>query len=133
MDTVVDTNEYSIYNGKIIDIVTELEHENMFRFGLLIEGDNWHCLYGNVNLFDDSFDSKSAIIDLLKLFEEKNILNLKDKYVRIAIKNLNDPVSIIGNIISDKWYNFNDYKITYEDSTVEKDNNSETEEETNLE
>ena len=109
---LLDDN-YTILNGKIINVVTDLKDKDTFNFSILIQGDGWQCLYGNFNLFNPEFDSKSSIVDLLGILEKTNILDLTDTYVRIAFKDTNTPIEFIGNIIFDSWYNFNDY---YEES-----------------
>ena len=114
---LLDEN-YTILNGKIINVVTELEDEDTFNFSILIQGDGWQCLYGNFNLFNEEFNTKSAIVDLLGMLEKTNILDLTDTYVRVAVKDTNTPIEFIGNIIFDNWYNFNDY---YEESNIEEE------------
>ena len=113
----LNQDNYTILNGKIINATTELISDNMLTFSLFIQGDGWQCNYGNFNLFDNNFDSRSAIADILKLLEKKDIYDIKDTYVRIAVKSVSDPVEYIGNIIVDSWFNFNDYRISKLDNT----------------
>lgn len=110
-------NNYTILNGKIIDVVTNVSNDT-FTFSLIIQGDNWQCSYGNFNLFDEKFDSKRALIELSRVLEESDLTKLVNKNVRVAVEEISAPVELIGNIIYDNWYNFNNYYIKDEEKIV---------------
>lgn len=102
-------NNYTILNGKIVKVSCIFNQDNTFMFNLIIQGEEWQCIYGNFDIFSDKYDSKTSIIQLLDLLEENNIFDLEGKYVRVAVQDVNSPVEYIGNIVKDNWYNFNDY------------------------
>jgi hypothetical protein len=116
----LNQDNYTILNGKIVDVITDFVDIDTFTLNILIQGDGWQCLYGNFNLFDETFNTKNAIIDLLSMLERKDLCKLADTYVKVAIKDTSQPVEYIGNIISDIWYNFNNYYIKDEEKTVKE-------------
>lgn len=73
--------------------------------------------YGKDSKFSCASAGMEAIMRILGTIGEDNYCNLKGKYVRVATKRLGDVVKIIGNILDDKWF---DYESFFKDKENEE-------------
>lgn len=99
-----------------------MENHGCLCLDLALEWDGCGCVYGGyvlgkgyVGAADDFFKGYSkgceAIMRIMDVVGESELLKLKGKYIRIAHKGLGSTVEIIGNIIKDKWF---DYRTFFE-------------------
>lgn len=124
---------YVILNGMIRNVELYKNAANDFFIRLSISGEGWHCVYGDFKLNAKDYDGFSSLAALMDTLDITEISQLTNTYVRIAAENSLSPVKIIGNIIFDKWYNFEDYyavQINTDESNLS--NNMETEEDDDL-
>ena len=49
-----------------------------------------------------------AIIRIMDVVGESNFMELKGKNIRIAFREITEPVTVIGNIIDDVWFDYRD-------------------------
>lgn len=110
---------YTIENVKIASadlIITE--NYGCVSFELVLDGDGWRCSYGGYCLghcysWKEEFDASSKgleyMIRVMDIAEVSRLSDLEGKYVRVAYKELDDSVNIIGNIIRDKWLNLKEF------------------------
>ena len=113
---------YRIENAKITNVSLNMENHGCLCLDLALEWDGCGCVYGGyvlgkgyVGADDDFFNGSSkgceAIMRIMDVVGESELLKLKRKYIRIAHKDLGSTVEIIGNIIKDKWF---DYRTFFE-------------------
>lgn len=110
----LNENNYIVLNGKIENVILA-KNEDKLIFRLLISGDNWGCNYGDFDIADKWFAGPKSIMDLMDVLGVVEFSEIKGQYLRVAVQNMEEPVRIIGNIISDQWFNFDDYRITRTD------------------
>jgi hypothetical protein len=116
---------YMILNG-IINDISIIRDNNKLLLILSINGDGWSVEYGQYDLNDDLFMGTQSLVDLLLTLDINNLYDIKGKNVRIAAK-IEETVTIIGNIMYDKWFNYMNYKI--EPVTMPVDTETEDKEE----
>ncbi len=101
-------NNYIILNGKVEKLlITKVEDKLIFR--LVISGDNWGCNYGDYDLAEASFEGINSITAIMDTLGVEELSELNGAYLRVAAENADSPVKIVGNIIYDKWFNYDDY------------------------
>lgn len=115
----LNENNYIILNGKVEkSLITKVEDKLIFR--LVISGDNWGCNYGDYDLAEVSFKGIDSIVAIMDTLDVEELSELNGVYLRVAAENADAPVKIVGNIIYDKWFNYDDYYISeLDDDDVE--------------
>lgn len=120
---------YKILNGEIITDPHLYLKQGHIVLGIPIRGDGWSCEYGGYSL-SANFRCAESLLLLMDVLGVADTLELKGKAVRIAVRDQNEPITIIGNIVYDKWFNFEDFIITdnekLDNSPEEIDNSEET-------
>ena len=120
---------YKILNGEIITEPHLYLKQGHLVLGIPIRGDGWSCEYGGYSL-SANFKCAESLLLLMDVLGVADTLELKGKAVRIAVRDQNEPITIIGNIVYDKWFNFEDFIITdnekLDNSQEETDNSEET-------
>ena len=112
--------DYTILNGEITDVSLKLVNDVGLVFTLLIQGDGWGCKYGEV-VFDFNTNIPMFIGNLLATVGADDLMEIKNKTVRVAVKDVNAPVEYIGNIIYDSWFNYTQYITPPSDNSVSKE------------
>lgn len=108
-------NEFK--NAQITDISISMEDHDMLIYRIIIRGDGWGCAVGDRSLgtADEysnywSADGVSvvAIMKILSVIGVKKWEDLKNRYCRVYFDDTG-TIASIGNIILDKWFDFNDF------------------------
>ena len=102
-------NNYTILNGKIESLSLKLVNDNELVFILNIIGDGWRCSYGGFNIRDSRFTGIELLYSLMKTLGVEDLYNINGLNVRVAVQDNNTPVTVIGNIMYDEWFNYIDY------------------------
>ena len=102
-------NNYTVLNGRIEEVFLNAT-EDALILSLFIKGDGWTCRYADYNVAGENIEGGWLLIDLLNTIGVEDFLDIKGNYVRVAVKTLEEPVEYIGNIIEDKWFNYNNYE-----------------------
>lgn len=106
-------NGYEIENGKITYVDLSMADHGVITLTLSVEGYGCGFVYGGYALGRgylgaDYFDSNShALVYIMKIMDTVGVEkfnDLKGKYIRFATNGWGSSVSIIGNVISDKWF-----------------------------
>lgn len=117
---------YELENAKIEDVALTMENNGVLTLNLTLNGCGWCTLYGGYALakgyvgakeFEGSEEGMEAIMRIMDVVEEEDLMNLKGKYVRVATKGMGSSIKIIGNIIKNKWF---DYESFFEDKRSEQ-------------
>ena len=106
---------YILENAQITSVDLTMEDHGCFTLCMTIEWEACGCVYGGYSLGNGYLDAdddyfkgyKEGIEFIMKLMNVIGVSkfnSLKGKYVRVATKGLGYPIKIIGNIISDKWF-----------------------------
>ena len=114
---------YKLLNAKVEDVSLNMRDCGALTLSITLNGGGWGVVYGGYCLgkgylgADDKFFSGSAkgmesIMRIMDVVGVEALEDMKNKYVRVASKGLGSSVKIIGNIISDKWF---DYESFFED------------------
>lgn len=126
-DTLISEG-YEIKNGKITDVTLNMKDHGCLTLILTLEGWGWGVGYGGYCLGKGYLGAKSdyfhgsdagieAIMRIMDTVGVDALEDLKGCYVRVATKGWGSTVSIIGNIIKDKWF---DYKSFFDDKDEQK-------------
>lgn len=110
-------NGYKIENAQITNVSLNMENHGCLCLDLTIEWGGCGCVYGGYCLgkgyvgADDDFFSGSekgleAIMRIMDTVGQSDLSKLKGQYIRIAHKGLGSSVKIIGNIVKDKWFDY---------------------------
>lgn len=114
---------YEIQNAKITSIDLSAEDHGCLTLSMAIDGGGWGCVYGGYKLGtagtymeEESLSGSAAglecIIRIMHTLGVDRFTGLNGKYIRVATKGWGSSISIIGNIINDKWF---DQKSFFED------------------
>ena len=110
---------YQILNGKIVEADLSMAEQGVFIMLLSLAGDGWGVDYGghvlgkgSVGAVEFSSEPK-GIEQIMRVMDTVGVAHFKDlkgSYVRIAVhQNDQGRVNVIGNIITDKWFNIADF------------------------
>lgn len=110
---------YQILNAKIIDADLSMADQGVLIMRLTLAGNGWHADYGGYVLGVGSLGASEftgmpkGIEQIMRVMDTVGVARFKElagSYARIAInRNGNGPVHIIGNIITDKWFDIADF------------------------
>lgn len=116
---------YEIENGKITSVDLSMADHGCIVLEMTVEGNGCGFVFGGYVLGHgylgaEQFDSTDhALVYIMRIMDTVGVdrLNgLKGKYIRFATKGWGYAPKIIGNIISDKWF---DTESFFEDKVAE--------------
>lgn len=109
---------YKILNGVIKNVSLTMADLGCLTSYITVEGGGFgaslggYCL-GHGYLGSDHFDASGkgleSIMRVMDVVGVERYEELKGRYVRIASKGLGSTVSIIGNILNDKWFDYKQF------------------------
>ena len=110
---------YQILNAKITDADLSMADQGVLIMRLALVGNGWSADYGGYVLGVGSLGASEftgmpkGIEQIMRVMDTVGVAHFKElagSYVRIAIsRSGNGPVRIIGNIITDKWFDIADF------------------------
>lgn len=109
---------YKIENAKITDVDMSMADYGVLDMRLVVEGAGWGCALGGYVLgkgyldadkFEGSQKGTESIMRIMDVVGVEKFQQLKDKHIRVATKGWGSPVKIIGNIIKDKWFDYESF------------------------
>lgn len=110
---------YQILNGKITEADLSMAEHGVFIMLLTLAGDGWGVDYGGYVLGKGSFGAAEftgdarGIEQIMRVMDTVGVSHfkdLKDSYVRIAVHQKDQGrVNVIGNILTDKWFDIADF------------------------
>lgn len=94
-----------------------MENHGCLCLDLTIEWDGCGCVYGgyclgkgyvgaNDDFFSGSEKGLEAIMRIMDTVGQSELSKLKGQYIRVAHKGWGSSVKIIGNIVKDKWFDY---------------------------
>lgn len=115
---------YMIRNAKITSADLSMENHGCLTLALGLEGSGWGVVYGGVcighgYLGADTFEGYAKGIEyIMRIMDVVGVETFNDmvgKYVRVPTKGWGGEVKIIGNIMSDKWFDAEEFFSTGKD------------------
>lgn len=109
----LEENGYKIENAKITGINLSMADHGVLCIELGLRGNGWGVNYGGYVLghgyvgadeFKGSEAGLECIMRIMDIIGIEKFNDAKGKYVRVATRSWGETVKIIGNIISDKWF-----------------------------
>ena len=110
---------YQILNAKITDADLSMADQGVLIMRLALAGNGWRADYGGYVLGVGSLGASEftgtpkGIEQIMRVMDTVGVTRFKEltgSLVRIAIsRSDNGPVHIIGNIITDKWFDIADF------------------------
>lgn len=115
---------YELLNAEITNVSLNMKDHGCLTLSIALQGAGYGVVYGGYCLgkgylgagddfFKGSAKGMEAIMRIMDVVGVESLEDMKGKYVRIANKGLGSSVKIIGNVISDKWF---DYESFFEDN-----------------
>lgn len=113
-----------ILNAQITNVSLTMEDYGFLTFWLILEGDGWGCgvggyCIGRGYLGANEFTAEcgyglEAMMRIMDVVGVDKWEDLKGKYLRVQFPSSGwgDSVSIIGNLVKDKWFNIKDFFAT---------------------
>ena len=110
---------YQILNAKITDADLSMADQGVLIMRLALAGNGWRADYGGYVLGVGSLGASEftgmskGIEQIMRVMDTVGVAHFKElagSYVRIAVsRSGNGPIHIIGNIITDKWFDIADF------------------------
>jgi hypothetical protein len=110
---------YQILNAKIIDADLSMADQGVLIMRLSLVGNGWNADYGGYVLGVGSLGASEftgipkGTEQIMRVMDTVGVASFKElvgSYVRIAVsQNDNGRINIIGNIITDKWFDIADF------------------------
>lgn len=111
---------YELLNAQVENVSLNMRDHGCLTLSITLKGSGWGVVYGGYCLgkgylgADDNFFSGSAkgmesIIRIMDVVGVEALEDMKGKYVRVANKGWGSSVKIIGNVISDKWFDYESF------------------------
>lgn len=109
---------YKLENAKITNVELSMSDYGCLTLDIVLDGGGWGCVYGGYCLgkgylgakpdfFKGSAQGMESIMRIMDTVGVEKLSHLKGKYVRAATKGYGaTTIKIIGNIISDKWFDY---------------------------
>lgn len=113
--------KYKLENALIKNVSLSSSSYCCLTLDLTLEGSGWGCVYGGYCLgkvYPDSYEKDTyecsaagmeAIMRIMDVVGVSRFEDMKGKYVRVATKGWGDSIKIIGNIINDRWFDYESY------------------------
>lgn len=126
---LLEESGYEIENAQIESVRLTMADHGVLTSDLVLNGHGWGVCYGGYVLGKGYLGSKDfegygsgmeAIMRIMDTVGVEEYGQMKGKYVRVATKGLGSSVRIIGNILDDKWF---DYESFFADKKDEENDN----------
>lgn len=121
-----------VVNARIVNTTITMENNGVLTFYITLKGDGWGVNYGGFVIANGYVGSQyftaengGGLVAMMKIMDTVGVSKWEDlngKYIRAVVDGWGERVKVIGNIISDKWFNIDEFFETYgkEDESEEK-------------
>lgn len=109
---------YRIENAQIESVSLTMADHGCLTLELGLKGSGWGCMYGGYCLgkgylgakeFSGSAKGLEAIMQIMNVIGVDDLFKAKGKYVRVATKGWGSTIKIIGNVIDDLWFDYEEF------------------------
>lgn len=128
-DALVDAG-YKIENVKITSVDLSMEDHGCLTLSICLDGYGWGCVYGGYVLgngyvdaeeFEGSAKGMESIMRIMDVVGVSRFNAMKGKIVRVATKGFGSSIKIIGNVLSDKWFDAESFYSEADEEEERKD------------
>lgn len=107
-----------IENAKITDVSITMGDHGCLTFWITLEGGGWGCNFGGYcigkgYLGADKFTATDkGLVAMMKIMDVIGVEKWEDligKYCRVRISSLGNPITMIGNVLCDKWFDIKEF------------------------
>ena len=104
---------YKLKNAKISSVDLSMEDHGCLTMRICLDGDGWGCVYGGYVIGKGYVDAKEfegyskGIEYIMRIMDVVGVScfnDMKGKIIRVATKGWGSSIKIIGNVVSDKWF-----------------------------
>lgn len=106
---------YTIENAKITDVDLSMADHGCLTLSMTLEGAGWCVVYGGYCLGNGYLGAKESdfrgsaagteyLMRIMDVVGVEKFQDLKGQYVRVASQGRGSVIKIIGNLISDQWF-----------------------------
>ena len=115
---LLEAEGYDIWNAEIKNVSLSMEDHACLVSYLSLDGHGPCCCYGGYVLgkgyvgaknFEGYASGIEAIMRIMDTVGCSKYEDMKGKYVRVATKGWGSTVKIIGNILEDKWFDYESF------------------------
>lgn len=126
---LLEESGYKIENAQIESVRLTMADHGVLTSDLALNGHGWGVCYGGYVLGKGYLGSKDfegygsgmeAIMRIMDTVGVEEYGQMKGKFVRVATKGLGSSVRIIGNILDDKWFDYESFFADLTDEQVQK-------------
>ena len=109
---------YSLENARITNVDLSMADHGVLTLQLTLPGSSWGCVYGGYVIgkgYLDAEEFKGSAVGMESIMRIMDVVgvecfnDMKGKIVRVAIKGWGSSVRIIGNVMSDKWFDIDSF------------------------
>lgn len=107
-----------IENAKITNVSLTMADHGMLTFYITLEGNGWGTNYGGYGIgrgylgaeeFSSSDKGLEAMMRIMDVVGVDTWEDLKGKFVRVKMSSLGQPITTIGNLIKNKWFDIKEF------------------------
>lgn len=112
------TAGYSIENAQIKSVALTMADHDCLTLEIGLQGSGWGCNYGGYGLGEGCLGAKEfigsakgleAIMRIMNTIGVSELFDAKGKYVRVATKSRGETIKIIGNVVDDLWFDYEQF------------------------
>ena len=119
---------YTLENALIKNVSLSSTDYCCLTLNMDLEGGGWLCSYGGYclgKIYPNSYEKDTykgsatgmeAIMRIMDVVGVSRLEDMQGKYIRVATKGWGSTIKIIGNIVSDRWF---DYETFFADEKEE--------------
>lgn len=107
-----------IKNAKITKVDLSMADHGVLTLEMVLEGSGWGCVFGGYVLGHGYLDSKDfsgspkgieEIMRIMDVVGVERFNEMEGKYVRVETGEWGSSIKKIGNIIKNKWFDYNEF------------------------
>lgn len=109
---------YRLRNAEITNASLNMKDCGALTLDLSLSGSGWGVVYGGYALgrgylgaenFVGYASGLEAIMRIMDVVGVDDLIEMKGKHVRVALKGIGDSAKIIGNFIRDEWFDYGSF------------------------
>ena len=113
-----NNNNIEIENAKITNISLTMADHGMLTFYITLEGNGWWTNYGGYGIgggylgakeFSGSSRGLEAMMRIMDVVGVDTWEDLEGKFVRVEKSSLGQPITTIGNLIKNNWFDIKEF------------------------
>jgi hypothetical protein len=123
--------ELEIKNAKITNISVSMEDHGCLTFYITLDGGGWGCTYGGYCIgkgylgAKEFYSTDAGLEIIMRIMDTVGVEkweDLKGKYCRVKTEGWGGTIRAIGNILTNKWFDIEEFYSNYNDTHSFDDN-----------